>query len=310
MRYVISLAIAITFALPVSALAQGPFDVKTLPDQIKSLKWRDTDFEGASLVERCRALDLLNDALDSIRNQFSADADLLSQYIDDNNLGPEFASTPPGPAREARTFADAQKIALALLRGPMSTSTYSAVLSGAPDDQLAAFLNMNQSGCQWKWAEMADRRDRVIAMTGFLKAKGKLEAYTAWVPGELDRREAEQKASTAEKQQAAAAKAKEQSERAQELIRQRQQEDEAQDQADREKQAAMLQQAMAAAQSRPATTGGVVVPSDDDDPYYYYGGLAAYRGAALYRNAAYRGAANAATDRRMKSWHRGGGRRR
>lgn len=300
MRRIIALAACLVCIATADVLAQDRFNVKTLPAEIRALPWKTMDFDGASALERCRALDLLNDALDEIRDELSADADLMSGYIDEKELGDAFVAHAGADGPAPLTYPEGQKVALAMLRGPMASSVYSTVLEGAGENELRAFANMNLSSTRWKWGEMADRRDRVREMFHFLKAQGKLEDYNAWVPGELERRAAEQKAAMDEKKRVAAEKAKEQSEKAREAARERREQEERDELAKRERAAAEMQQAMAAAQdSQPASTGGTVVVDDDDYGYWYYGGLWNRPRVELYRDPAYRGAAAAATDRRM-----------
>src|SRR4051794_13787869 len=99
-----------------------PPDLAGLPDEIKNLKWQTIDTATVQPLERCRSLLLLNHSLDELSANAAAEADLMSEYIEKNNLGAQFASTPPPPAPRALSYTDAQKIAIAMLRGPMSTS--------------------------------------------------------------------------------------------------------------------------------------------------------------------------------------------
>ncbi len=308
MRLILPVVLSATMFSAAPALAQnGPLDLKSLPAEIKSLKWKDIDFTAIPPLEQCRSLDLLNDSLDEIRAQMSADADLLSAYIEAKNLGPTFASQPPLQGPAPLTFQDGQRIAVALLRGPMAQSTYATELAGAPGDQLAAFQTMNLSSCQWKWNDMANSRLQVRSMAAFLTAQGKMDDFRAWIPGELARRAAERQAAIAQGQAAAAAQQQQRQAQAQ----QRQQQEEAQQQ--QQQQAALqLQQSMALqaqSQSPPAAPANNN-PSYSDNGYnnIYYGGYAGLAAAAWYRNAGDRALANAAVDHRMAGWH-GVGRR-
>ncbi len=311
-RAILCTAVLVSVLGPAAASAQNtPIDVKAIPAEIKSLKWKDIDLDGLTPVERCRSLQFMNETLDEITARFTAEADLMSGFIDAKDLGPQFASQAPQVDPTALTFADGQKIAVALLRGPMAGSSYAGSFADASSDVLAAYSHLYQSTCQWKWGKMADLRLRVRSMAGFLRSQHKWEDYSAWAPGEVKRQQQEHAARLA--QQEAAAAAAQQADQEKRLRQQQamvQQEKQQVEQQQQQVQAASrMQQAMAAAQqSQAAPSGSPQVVGDDGYSDVYYGGLGAYGAAAWYRNNAYLGAAAARTDARLGAWH--GARRR
>jgi len=311
MRLVFPAVLVLAGLCHAAAAQPAVLDVNALPAQIKSLPWRAVSLSSVSPLERCRSLLLLNDALDELRAQLTTDADLLSAYVDAKGMGPEFASRPPLDDPNALTFAEAQQVAVALLRGPMTTSTYASALGEVPADQLAANVQLNFSGCQWKWEAMAHSRMLVRSMSAFLQAKGAMADYRAWVPGELERRAQEHEAELARRRAAAATQAQKQREMAQEQQQKLLQQEQQQQLAQQAAATAQMQQALCAAQQNQNSAnnqGGTVVPSDGAYPDWYYGGLAGVGAAAWCRDGAYRGAAEARTDARVSGWH--GGRRR
>lgn len=282
---------------------QGPIDISTLPAEIKTLPWKAVDFSAVSAAERCRALLLLNDVLDEVNAQMTAEADLLSEYLDTQDLGPGYASQAPADDPKALTYEDGQKVAVALLRGPMAQTSYASQMVDQDADALKAYENLYQSTCKWKWGSMADNRLRVRGMSAFLEKQGKMADYKAWVPGEVARREEANKQEMAQRKADAQAKQQEQREqRQQQLLAKK----DAELKQQQEATAQMQQALMAAQQSQSAAPTGVVV--DGGYPNYYYGGYLA--GSAWYRDAAYQGWARRNTDARIAGWHGGGGGRR
>src|SRR5262245_41263939 len=72
-----------------SVLAQSqklPPDIANLPEEIKSLQWQSIDPAAASNLERCRALLLLNHVLEEVSANSTSEADLMSSYIQSQNL--------------------------------------------------------------------------------------------------------------------------------------------------------------------------------------------------------------------------------
>jgi hypothetical protein len=302
MRILNGVAAVVLSVWSAGALAQGPVDISKLPAEIKSLKWQGIEFASVSDAERCRALLLMNDVLDEVSAQLTAEADLLSDYLDSQGLGPEYAGQAPADDPKALTFADGQKVAVAMLRGPMAQSSYATQMAGQDAGALKAYENMYTSTCTWKWGAMADNRLRVRSMSAFLEKKGKLADYRAWVPGEVARRAEEHKQEIAKRQSAAQAQQQDQRIQRQQKLLQQQEANLAQ----QEKATQQMQQALTAAQQSQAPAASPVVESADGGyPNYYYGGYGV-AAAAWYRDAAYQGVARRNTDARIAGWHGGG----
>ncbi len=188
-----SVAACICLALTGAALAQPqklPPDLAGLPDEIKTLQWKSIDISKVSALERCRALLLMNHVLDELSANSTAEADLMSTYIDAQNLGSQFASTPPPPDPNQLAYPDAQKVAVALLRGPMSGSYYSTELADVSASGLVSYEQMYGRTCQRKWGEFEESRHLVRCMTSFLGNSQKLQDYDGWATAEAARREA------------------------------------------------------------------------------------------------------------------------
>jgi hypothetical protein len=206
------LIIAITvhlYALGASAQSQQlPPDLEGLPAEIKSLKWKTIDIAGLSTLDHCRALLLLNHSLDELAVNATSEADLMSTYIEKQNLGSQFANTPPPPAAAQLSYDDVQKIAVALLRGPMSQSFYATELGDVSATGLASYAQLYERTCQRRWSELDEARTQVNAMASFLGNGQKLQDYEGWAIAEaaLRQKQYEQRvaANPAQAQNAAA----------------------------------------------------------------------------------------------------------
>ena len=320
-----------------AALAQSenlPPDIARLPDQIKSLKWQSIDTAALAPLERCRALLLLNHTLDELSANATAEADLMSAYIEKQNLGSQFASTPPPPAPPQLTFADAEKVAIALLKGPMSDSYFATELGDVSPAGLQSYEQLYERTCQRRWSEYDESRTQVRAMASFLGNSQKLADYEGWATAEaaLRQKQHEQKLAGAAQQQAAAAVHKSDAQM-QQLIHQNEQLRQALSAAEHQRQVAAQQAAsaqQAAAQSQqqtPSTPQEAQAFATEQTAlsgggayyggYYGYGGYgygggaaaAAYAGAyhgassAWNKEPAYASAARAQTEQRMSGFH-------
>jgi hypothetical protein len=316
-RIVVCLCVLLGSAVAALGQAQKlPADLANLPEQIRTLNWKAIDVNSASTLEHSRALLLLNHALDELSANVTAEADLMSLYIEKQNLGKDFASTPPPPAPPQLSYADAEKVAIALLRGPMSGSYYATELGDIGKDSLLSYEQMYQRTCQRRWGEFDESRHLLRCMTSFLGNSGKLQDYDGWATAEAVRREQE-----AQQRQAQQAKT---SGKAQTQAQINQMNDQLQpvkgalsaaeyQEAATKQQAGQAQQAAAQAQGQQAgqtvtpagqpaqaVNGGYVV----DQPYYGYaypyGGYGAYgytaTGAYAAGAAAGASAANAANN--------------
>jgi hypothetical protein len=171
---------------------------------------------------------------------------------------------------------DGEKIAVALLRGPMAKSSFATAIGDAQGTVLTAYLQMYNSTCNRKWSGAMDSRLQVKSMTGFLEKSGNMAAFNAWVPGEVERRTKEHDAQMAA-QRAAAASAQQQEQQQriqaqqQKLAQEKQQLQQQQQQ--QQQETAQMQQAMAAAQA--GQSGGSAAPATGGAAYpnWYYGGL-------------------------------------
>jgi hypothetical protein len=197
-------------AFATACLAQSqklPSELAGLPDEIKTLKWPAIDMGQVSTLERCRALMLLNNTLDELSANAAAEAELMSAYVEKNNLGAQFAGTAPPPAPPALSFADAEKVAVALLRGPMRTSSYASNLAGLGAGALESYEQMYARTCARRWSEFDESRHLVRCMSSFLGKAKKLPDYDAWATAESARREAAAQQRAAAAPSAAAARA-------------------------------------------------------------------------------------------------------
>ncbi len=156
---------------------------------IEGLDWEKVDFTALSPLERCRALMLLNHALDELGSVALAEADLVGAFLEEQNLSDVYAAKPPEGTPLARNFDDARKIASALLQGPMSTSRYATELSGIDAHGLEAYERLYDKTCRGKWEDFTKSSRALRSMVTFLKTNGKLKEYMAWAPTETAHRQ-------------------------------------------------------------------------------------------------------------------------
>jgi hypothetical protein len=284
-----------------AAMAQkASVDLKTLPETIKKLDWKSVDWNATPALEQARALMLLDDVLNDIGSQMAAEADLMSQYVDEQDLGKQFAAMAPVEDKHL-TMEEAQRVAVAMLQGPMAKSSYASAMSDVPGDSLKAYLNLYGSACNREWASAVESRQQMKALARFLQSSGKMEAFKAWVPGEVERRKKEREQEMAQKRAAAEEQEKQQREERKQAAQERKEQE--QKLAEEDQASGQMQQALSAAQA-----GDSGQPSDGSYPDWYYGGLG-YAVGGWYRDEAYRGAAVARTENRMAGWSGAGGRR-
>ena len=319
----IAVIACMSLVLTAAGLAQTqalPADLAALPDQIKNLKWQTVDLSALPALDHCRALLLLNHALGELSANATSEADLMSTYIQTQNLGSQFANTPapPPPARQL-AFTDVEKIAVALLRGPMSKSYYATELGDASPAALASYGQMYERTCQRRWNEFDEAKGQVRAMASFLGNSQKLNDYQTWAAAEAARRQQQfqqkQAANQAQQQNAAAQQAaqaqrqqlQQQNQQLQQALgaAESQQQYQAQQTAQAQQQAAQAQQQ--ADQAQQSAPQGYVTGAAAYGAYGVYGGygVPAYYGAntAWSRDAAYTSVARDQTEARMSSFH-------
>lgn len=190
-----SLMIAVVLGLGCFAAAQAPPpaplppELANIPQIIQTLPWQSIDLSTVPPLEYDRALLLMNHVLDQLAPVRASEADLMSAYIEAENLGPEFAKTPKSPAGKQLTYTDATKIAIAMLRGPMANSSYASQLSDTSPEGLAAYQQMYESTCQRRWGEVTESVQQVRWMGTYLQHNGKIQDYQAWAKVESENRQ-------------------------------------------------------------------------------------------------------------------------
>ena len=293
--------------------ASLPPEIANIPQTIQTLPWQSIDLTTVPPLEYDRALLLMNHVLDQLAPVRASEADLMSGYIEAENLGPDFAKTPKPPAGKQLSYTDATKIAVAMLRGPMANSTYATQLSDTSPDGLAAYQQMYESTCQRRWGEVTESVQQVRWMGTYLQHTGKMQDYQAWAKLESENRQLKYQLAVQQKKTQDADAARE---AAQARSNQAQQ-------AKLQQENTQLQQALAAAQAKqqqayqagqqsaqqatntngqvtqqpqatavyPAYTAGYGVPG-------YYGA-----GAAWCYDSAYANQARAQTEQRLSNYY-------
>ncbi|HEY7087973.1 MAG TPA: hypothetical protein VH518_07780 [Tepidisphaeraceae bacterium] len=304
------LCLTAVFASVALAQSQTPPDLARLPEAIKTLPWKSIDLSTVKTLEYDRAILILNHVLDELGPMRASEADLMSTYIEQQNLGAELSASGPPPTLPL-TYTDGVKIAVAILRGPLANSSYAQQFAGAPESTLAGYRQMYDSTCQRRWAETAEATTQVRYMSALLQKKGKTKDYESWAKVESENRQLKYDQEMSQKKDAAAANQAQQAAARQEAAAQ---------QAKLEQENRQLQEALASAQAQQQQTAQAQQQIDQQaqqpvpeaglpntfNGWYaptYYGA-----GATWCHDAAYAGAARASTEARMATWH-GAGRR-
>lgn len=316
LRIVTSMLLGIGVTGALAQTLKTKDDVAELRQSLHGLKWKSVDYDALSTLDRCRALTLLDHALTEIGAVATAEADLMSQYVELQDLGVDFASSQTAETAPRRSYEDGQKTAAALLRGPMAESRYATMYAGSDETDLKASLHLHESGSRRKWRQFSESVQHVRSMSAFLKSKERYQGYLVWANAESDRRQQEHEQTMAENRAALHSRSEQADEnrtaRARELAEQRQQEQESR----------LAQQAIYA-QSAANAPGDVVQNYDDGDDRYpnwypnwypnrYYRRPLSPHVRRWHRNAAHQDRAREHTNKRLNNWHRssGAGRRR
>ncbi|HEY7117179.1 MAG TPA: hypothetical protein VH475_11355 [Tepidisphaeraceae bacterium] len=281
---------------------ESPFNVQDPEIQaLKKLNWKDVDFNAQPPLIRCQALLALGKLLDMTAGKAEARADLLSDYLEQNKLGEEYAADAAAPTDKVPlTYEDAKKVAAAFMATPRGKARFGDDLEGCSDQLLLNYQGLYNKTCTRKWDEVIESRAYVKSMAQFLQRKGKWEEYLKWSDEEANRRQQEYQAQQKAKQAAYAQAMQEKRDKA---LNEAQRRVEAERQAQAEQQAAALQgldYTMTAQSS--GNDGGY----DDGSSDWGYGGTWGWGGNAYYVNGAYRAAARERYTNRVEHWQGGG----
>lgn len=306
---ILTLACAL-FLFQVGALLAQPLppDLAAVPEEIKNLRWQGIDPASEPPLQLCRAFLFLNHALDELSATATSEADLMSSFVEQQGLSGDFVKLPPAGGLSSLSFADAEKIALALLQGPMSGSTYNTAFADMSPDTLSAYAQMYSQTCQRRWSELQEARSQVRNLSAFLTHANKMQEYQTWATAESEKRqqayEAQQAQQRAAAQEAAAQQAANNEQLANEQTAQLQQQNLQLQQALSNAQYQQQQQAQIAQAEQvqnPAPGGVPQVYNTNYDSYFpppYYSGDASW----CYNNA-YASQGRVITEGRMSNWY-------
>lgn len=306
--------------LSLSGLAQGqqspPSDLAQLPAEIATLKWREIDLNAVGPLEYDRGLLLMNHVLDEIGPVRASEADLMSAYIEQQNLGGAFAAAAPPPPAKQLSYSDALKISIALLRGPMAKSSYATQLAGTSPEGLLGYKQMYEGTCQRRWGEVTEAVQQVNCMSAFLSKQGKIADYESWAKLESENRQLKYELAMAKQRANEHAAQAPKGAHAPPVNTQNTQ---------LQQENVQLQQALASAQSQLQQQSSEISqqqqqasqqqssqqqPAGQTVATPYYSGYGAFYAPAYYgaeaawcHDAACAGAARNATDQRINSWH-------
>ena len=295
------LTIGVTYAFGQRPKRKNEF--VDLKESLDGLEWEHVDFEAMSDLERCRTMTLFDHALTEIGAVATAEADLMSAYLDFKGLGPDYASSEAADTAPARTFDQAKKTAAALLQGPMAESRYATMYEGSGESDLRAAMRLHESASKRKWGQFSEPVRFLRGMTSYLRAGDKYKDYMAWSGVESARRQEEHDMALAEKRADAKAQAhlteSERIARAEELAELRWQNEETR----------LAQQAL---YSQSTADPNVVVVNNNDGysswyPRRYHRRPSNPIARPYHRNSANQVRARGHTQQRMNNWHGAGG---
>lgn len=283
---------------------QNPFNAQDPEIQaLKKLDWKGIDYPALPTRTRCEALLALTKLLDMTGGKAEARADLLSAYLDQNKLGPEYAADAT-ETKEPPTLSydDAKKVAAAFVKTPTGQAKFGDELPGASEALLRNYIALYDKTCTRKWSEVIESRAYVTSMAQFLQRKGKWDDYLKWSVDEAARQQREYEAQLKERQASYVQAEEEKQAKAYTEAQRR-------EAAQREAQAAQqLQYAMSAQSAGDAGNandggGGNNNNNTNDgssdwgyDPTWYSGT------DAFYVNSAYRAAARDRYQGRVQNW--------
>jgi hypothetical protein len=288
-----------------------PPELANIPQTIQTLPWQSIDLTTVQPLEYDRALLLMNHVLDQMAPVRASEADLMSAYIEAQNLGPDFAKTPKPPAGKQLTYTDATKIAVAMLRGPMANSTYASQLTDTSPDGLAAYQQMYESTCQRRWGEITESVQQVRWMGAYLQHNGKMQDYQAWAKLESENRQLKYQLAVQQKKAQEADAARQATEaRAHQAQQTKLQEENLQLQQALAAAQAQQQQAYQAGQQSAQQAANSQAPQQPQGtpaytPYYSGYGVPVYygAGAAWCYDSAYANQARAQTEQRLSNYY-------
>ena len=165
-----------------------PADLAQLPEAVKTLPWQSIDLSSVPALDYARGLLVMNHVLDELSPLRTSEAELMSTFIDQQALGPALAKNGDAAVTEM-SFEDGLKVAIAMLRGPLSGSSYAVELADSSPQSLAAYKQMYERTCQRRWAEVAEASAQVQQMGGFLQKQGKMQDYQSWAKVESENRQ-------------------------------------------------------------------------------------------------------------------------
>lgn len=263
---------------------------------VKTLNWKAVDWDVLPMRDKCRALLFLTHAINKVDQESSARAELLSDYIDEKQWGPEFLETRGPDEPTAIAYADARRVCAAALKGPAADSRHASDLADVPEATLESYYTFYEKTAFRKWAEVAETRHLLRAASAFVHKKGAWAEYQTWSTAEAKRRQEEYDKEMASRRANAQAEAENRREAA---VR-----------AQAELQVA--QNALQATTDFSSWNDGGGGGVDDDDSYagWSYNDGWYWGATAWYRRPGYTGGARDHVEHHMDNWRgagRGGG---
>lgn len=255
--------------------------------QVQKLEWQKIQVDQLSKHDHCRALLLLNHALDEIGSAAIAEASLVDSFLEKRGVDREKNIALPKDKRLAKTMEDGVKISAALIQGPMSDSDYAREWADVDEDALSAYEHMYANTCSMKWQQFDKGRDALRLGIATIRASKLMDDYLAWVPAENARLQKEYEAEIA--RQKAELRTQAQERKARGTAQAAEWEEERQQREDSRR----AQEALAAAQKpkpkqeQPNTV--IVIEDDDEWRHGWYRGLHNRPGhRPWYRDGRYR----------------------
>jgi hypothetical protein len=190
--------------------AAAPGDALGLNDpqlaKLRKLDWKSADFNALDAKHKCAALEALNHGLSAMGGKLDARAELMIDYIDQNQLSGAYAAAESKIADPPNvTFENLERLATAYIASPDGAAAFAAGFDDVPTAMLARYQSLYENSARREFADAMEGRWHVHSMGAFLQEQGKADGFRTWAAAEQKRRQAEFEQKQAQAQAKAAA---------------------------------------------------------------------------------------------------------
>ena len=211
---------------PPTAVGAGPIDRvdDAQLSALRQLDWKSADINALAPAEKCAALEALNHGLNRLGGKLDGRADLLIDYIDQNQLGAAYAAAKANPpAMKPITFEQMEQLAAAYIKSPQGAAAFGSNFADSSPSMLDRYATLYENSARREFADVMEGRFHVRSMGQFVQDVGRADDFRTWAAAEVQRRQAAyaaKQAQIAQQQAAEAAKKQQQQQQAEEALAQ------------------------------------------------------------------------------------------